>query len=86
MRTVGISTGIALAGGVVLFVVDRRVGDVEAVRQLLSGDEVELDARAASSIRSGYGWAHAVGALLAAAALVPAWYVRRASRSLNGKP
>jgi MFS family permease len=83
MRTVGISTGIALAGGVVLFVVDRRVGDVEAVRQLLAGDEVELDARAASSIRSGYGWAHAIGALLAAVALVPAWYVRRRSRDLS---
>jgi MFS family permease len=81
MRTVGISTGIALAGGVVLFVVGRRVGDVEAVRQLLAGDEVELDDRAASAIRSGYGWAHAVGAVLAAIALVPAWYVRRSRPS-----
>ena len=77
MRTVGISGGIALAGGVVLFVVDRRVGNVEVVRQLLAGDEVAIDARAASSIRSGYGWAHAVGALLATVALVPAWYLRR---------
>jgi MFS family permease len=77
MRTVGISGGIALASGVVLFVVDRRVGNVEAVRQLLEGDDVAIDARAASSIRSGYGWAHAVGALLATVALVPAFYLRR---------
>ena len=78
MRTVGISAGIALAGGVVLFVVGRRVGNVEDVRQLLAGDDVTLDERAADAIRSGYGWAHAVGALLGVAAIVPAWYLRRA--------
>ena len=80
MRTVGISAGIALSSGVVLFIVGQRVGDVESVRQLLAGDEVSLDDRAAESIRSGYGWAHAVGAALAVAALVPAWYLRRVSR------
>lgn len=77
MRTVGISAGIALAGGVVLLVVGRRVGNVEDVRHLLAGDQVTLNERAADSIRSGYGWAHAVGTLLASAALVPAWYLRR---------
>ena len=77
MRTVGISTGIALSGGVVLFIVGHRIGSVESVRQLLAGDEVTLDDRAAESIRSGYGWAHAAGAALAVAALVPAWYLRR---------
>jgi MFS family permease len=80
MRTVGISAGIALSSGIVLFIVGQRVGDVESVRQLLAGDEVSLDDRAAESIRSGYGWAHAVGAALAVAALVPAWYLRRVSR------
>jgi predicted MFS family arabinose efflux permease len=78
MRTVGISAGIALAGGVVLFIVGRRVGNVEDVRHLLAGDDVTLDDRAAESIRSGYGWAHAVGAILGIAAIVPAWYLRRA--------
>ena len=79
MRTVGISAGIALCGGVVLFIVGRRVDNLEVVRQLLAGDEVSLDNRAAEAIRSAYGWAHAVGATLAAAALVPAWYLRRLS-------
>ena len=46
MRTVGISAGIALSGGVVLFVVGQRVGNVESVRQLLAGDQVALDDRA----------------------------------------
>ena len=41
-------------------------------------DEVSVDDRAAEAIRSAYGWAHAVGAVLAVAALVPAWYLRRA--------
>jgi hypothetical protein len=77
MRTVGISAGIALAGGVVLFVVGQRVGNVESLRRLLAGEEVAIGDRAADSIRSGYGWAHAVGALLAFAALLPAWYLRR---------
>jgi hypothetical protein len=77
MRTVGISAGIALSSGVVLFVVGQRVGNVESVRQLLAGDQVALDDRAAESIRSGYGWAHAVGTTLAIAALLPAWYLRR---------
>ena len=72
-----------IAGGVVLFVVGQRVGNVEAVRQLLAGDEVSLDDRAADAIRSGYGWAHAVGAALAVAALVPAWYLRRVSAKRN---
>ena len=82
MRTVGISAGIALAGGVVLFVVGQRVGNVESLRRLLAGEEVAIGDRAADSIRSGYGWAHAVGALLAFAALLPAWYLRR-SRSAD---
>jgi hypothetical protein len=43
---------------------------------------VALDDRAADSIRSGYGWAHAVGTLLGIAAIVPAWYLRR-SRSAD---
>ena len=82
MRTVGISAGIALAGGVVLFIVGQRVGNVEDVRQLLAGNKVALNDRAANSIRSGYGWAHAVGTLLGIAAVVPAWYLRR-SRSAD---
>ena len=52
MRTVGISAGIALSGGVVLFIVGQRVGNVESVRQLLAGDEVRVDDRAAEAIRS----------------------------------
>jgi MFS family permease len=78
MRTVGISAGIALSGGVVLYIVGGRVDDLEVVRQLLAGEEVSVDDRAAEAIRSAYGWAHAVGAALAVAALIPAWYLRRA--------
>jgi MFS family permease len=48
----------ALAGAVVLLVVDRDVGDVEAVRDLLSGDGTATDAATASAIAGGFRWAH----------------------------
>lgn len=77
MRSLGITYGIALAGAVLLFMVDRRTGDVEVVRQLLAGEESTIDAAAADAVRAGFAWAHAVGAAIVAVAAVPLWSLHR---------
>lgn len=63
----------ALVSAVVLYVVQRRVGDIEAVRDLLAGDDVEAGDATGRAIASGYRFAQlvalAVAALGVAAAL-----------------
>ncbi len=57
IRTLCITYGVAIGGALVLFVVNRQVGDVEAVRRVLSGDadvgEVQLSSDTASAVADG---------------------------------
>lgn len=47
------------------FVVERRIGDVESIRELLANDgTVELDAVAIEAVQAGYVWALLVMAAL----------------------
>lgn len=55
MRTIGITYGVGLAGVVLFGTVERRTGDVEAVRELLSGDS-GVDTSVADALAAGYGW------------------------------
>ena len=54
IRTLCITYGVALGGAILLLVVDRRVGDIDAVREVLAGNDVELGAETAGAI--GAGW------------------------------
>ena len=71
LRTLAITFGIAAVGAITLAVVDARTGDVETVRELLSGDEVIASAALLESIGDGYTIAIAVMAVVVTAS-VPA--------------
>ena len=59
-RTVGMSVGAGLAGGVILATVARTVGDVSGVRDALAGDTSELAGAAVTALASGVSIAHGV--------------------------
>jgi MFS family permease len=56
IRTLCITYGVALGGAVLLLVVDRRVGDIDAVRDVLAGKDVELGAATSRAIGGGLAW------------------------------
>jgi MFS family permease len=59
-RTVGMSVGAGLAGGVILATVARAVGDVSPVRDALAGDTSALAGAAVTALANGVSLAHAV--------------------------
>ena len=54
LRNLGGTLGTAVAGGVLFFVVDRRIGGIDLVRDLLAGDDVELAKPTQQAIASGF--------------------------------
>ena len=76
IRQLAIMYGIAFAGAIVLFVVDFEVGDVDAVRDVIAGEDIDLGSETKDAIRHGLAWVHvvtgtiAIGCLLAATSLV----------------
>ena len=71
LRTLAITFGIAAVGAITLAVVDARTGDVETVRDLLSGDEMLVPAELLESIGDGYTIAHTTGVVTLASAPQP---------------
>lgn len=59
-RTVGISIGAGLAGGVILAVVAATTGTVATVREALSGNGGDLTGSAVAALERGFTVAHAV--------------------------
>ncbi len=90
-RNLGFTLGAAIGGAVILLVVGRVVGDVEAVRELLSGNGAAASADAAGAIADGFSTAAAVGSGIALAALAPFLVLRRhlaaarAARNASGR-
>jgi MFS family permease len=76
IRQLAIMYGIALAGAIILLVVDVRVGDIDAVRDVIAGEDIALGAATQEAIRDGLAWVHvatgmiALGCLLVARSLV----------------
>ncbi len=60
IRTLGLAFGTAVAGGVLLLVVERRVGDVSVVRDLLGSSDVVSDPAVAEALAAGWTWAFVV--------------------------
>lgn len=56
IRTLSITYGVALGGAILLFVVDRRVGDIDTVRDVLAGKQIALGPETASAIGAGLAW------------------------------
>ena len=81
VRQLGIMYGVALAGAILLLVVDLQVGDVEAVREVIAGQDVVLAAKTNDAIRHGVTWVYAVtGTIAVGCLLVGRSLVRRTRR------
>ncbi len=72
VRSLGFAYGAAIGGLVLLFVVDLRIGDVEAIRDLLGGDDVTLDVAAVDALQTGYVWSLGVTAAFTAISVASA--------------
>ena len=64
IRSLGFAYGAAVAGLVMFWVVDRRTGDAELVRGLLSDAEPVVDGAVAAAVGAAYTWSLGVMALL----------------------
>ncbi|MEM9204225.1 MAG: MFS transporter [Actinomycetota bacterium] len=70
IRTLFITYGVGIAGALIFTTVDRRTGDVEAVRDLLGDDETEVSSTVADALSTGFGYTMIV-ACIAATLTVP---------------
>ncbi len=81
MRNQGITFGAALGGAVILFVVARTAGSVEAVQALLAGETGTAGSRSAGAIADGFATTAAVGAAISALGFPVVLSLRRHLRS-----
>lgn len=77
MRNQGITFGAALGGAVILFVVARDAGSVEAVRGLLAGESGTSGTVSAGAIADGFAVTATVGAVISALGLPAILSLRR---------
>ncbi len=63
IRTIGITYGVAVGGAILLFVVGNQVGDVEVVRDVLGGEDVNASSATLDAIRDGLVWVLAFSGL-----------------------
>jgi MFS family permease len=77
VRTLCITYGVAVGGAILLLVVDRRVGDVETVREVLAGDDVDLGPATADAIGAGLGWVTAFAGVVAVGCFLGAVSLKR---------
>lgn len=64
MRSLGMSVGAGLAGGVILAAVAASVGDVTAVRAALAGESTDLAGEAVTALGHGFTLAHGASLIL----------------------
>ena len=76
-RNIGFSGGTAVGGGLLLAVMSSRVADIELVRDVLAGVEVEASAEVADAVSAGMQVMLLTGSSLAAVGLLFAWSLRR---------
>jgi len=84
LRTMGLSLGAGVSGGVILAVVATRLDDIGRVRDSLAGEGAELVGSAATALAAGFGVAHLVALSLMTIALVVVWRMRL--KTLPGAP
>ncbi len=77
LRTMGMSLGAGLSGGVILAVVATRLADVSQVRDSLAGEGGELAGPAATALGAGFAFAHLAALALMLGALAVVWRMRR---------
>jgi MFS family permease len=77
IRNQGFTLGSALGGSVVLFTVGSRLGTVEPVQRLLSGDDLSVSGEVAEAVASGYANTLLVALALSTLAAIPIRLLRR---------
>ena len=80
LRTISLTIGIAAVAAITLAVVNHRVGDVEAVRELLSDDPESVPAGLINALSDGYAWAATAAAAIAAVTVPAAVHLFRTRR------
>ncbi len=85
-RTMGMTLGAGLTGGVILAIVGGRVADLSAVRDALAGEATELAGAAASALGLGFAVAHLVAVALVGTAVGAVLSLRSGSRAGVGPP
>ncbi|MFW2335323.1 MFS transporter, partial [Ilumatobacter sp.] len=81
VRTICITYGVAIGGAILLLVVDRRTGDVEAVRDVLGGERVAASAGTLDAVRDGLAWVHVFSGAVAIVCLAAASQLWRNTRA-----
>ena len=84
LRSLGFAYGAAAAGLVLFWTVDRRTGDAELVRSLLSDIETVVDAAVVDALAAGYTWSLAVMAVLSVLTVPAALVLTRGRRRRDG--
>ncbi len=77
-RNLGFTIGAATGGAVILFVVARQLGDVDAVRGLLAGSSGVSDEAGAAALADGFAAAVGIGLGFGLIGLIPLTLLRRA--------
>ena len=81
VRQLSITYGVALAGAILFLVVDLRVGDIDSVRDVISGEEIALGTETRDAIGEGLAWISVATAVLAVVALATAVSLSRRTRA-----
>jgi MFS family permease len=77
IRNQGFTLGSALGGSVLLFTVGARLGTIEPVQRLLSGDDLAVSDRVAGAVSGGYATTLFVAVSISALAAIPIRVLRR---------
>lgn len=80
VRTICITYGVAIGGAILLFVVDRQIGDVEVVRDALGGEQVDASGPTLDAIRDGLAWVHVFSGIAALGCVAAAGVLWRQTR------
>jgi MFS family permease len=80
VRTLSITYGVAAGGAILLLVVDRQTGDVEAVRDVLGGEGVTASQAVLDAVRDGLAWVHVFSGAAAIACVAAATVLWRLTR------
>lgn len=84
VRALSITYGVAIASAVLFAVVERRIGDVEVVRELLGGEDVSVDGSTRDALADGFAWALGVSSVAVMLAVMTATrMVRRGVPSVS---
>lgn len=77
LRSLGFAYGAAVGGAVLFFVVSHQIDDVEAIRDLLGGEDAALNEAAVAALQDGFVWALAANGIFTLITIVSAFKLVR---------